>query len=236
MDAPPVPRFWQVRKTSLRCGAASLLTSPVLYGARSELARKRKFRVRGKAQMPITSSSIRGEKPLTPPSPRKCGAREKKALPPRPQFQAFQSGRDADADLALHAERLQRDRIVRSADQRVAADADAERRAALRTGVVAGKVARPKPRHRRKHAPGQHRLLGDAEIESDLADGRDIAVFRHALGAQHAAEIGHRADDEPDTGAAAAFENANLHALHRLLRVGPGDRCHRDESNTGKDG
>src|SRR6476660_5764986 len=108
--------------------------------------------------------------------------------------------------------------------------------AALPAGIVAGKVAWPKPRHRRKHAPGQHRLLGDAEIESDLADGRDIAVFRHALGAQHAAEIGHRADDEPDAGAAAAFENANLYALHRLLRVGSGDRCHRDESNTGKDG
>src|SRR5258705_1925261 len=113
---------------------------------------------------------------------------ERDRLSSRPQFQAFQPGRDADADLALHAKRLQRDRIVRSADQRVAADADTERRAALRAGIVAGKVARSKPRHRRKHAPGQHRLLGDAEIESDLADGRDIAVFRHALGAQHAAE------------------------------------------------
>src|SRR4249920_2783402 len=37
-------------------------------------------------------------------------------LPSRPEFQAFQSGGDAEADLALHAQRLQRDRIRRAAD------------------------------------------------------------------------------------------------------------------------
>ena len=31
--------------------------------------------------------------------------------PSRPEFQAFQPGRDIEADLALHAERLQRNRI-----------------------------------------------------------------------------------------------------------------------------
>ena len=102
----------------------------------------------------------------------------------------------------------------------VAADADAERRAALRAGIVAGEVAGPEPRHRRIHAPGQRRFLGDAEIETDFADGRDVAVFRHAVDAQHATEIGHGTDDETDAGAAAAFQNADLHALHRLLRVG----------------
>ena len=60
----------------------------------------------------------------------------------------------------------------------VAADADAERRAALRAGIIAGEIAGPEPRHRRIHAPGQRRFLGDAEIETDLADGRDVAVFR----------------------------------------------------------
>src|SRR5450631_1325294 len=34
-------------------------------------------------------------------------------LPSRPQFQAFEAGRDIQPDLALNAERLQRDRIVR---------------------------------------------------------------------------------------------------------------------------
>src|SRR5688572_25849258 len=57
--------------------------------------------------------------------------RRQLSLPPRPQFQAFQSGSNADADLALHAQGLQRDRIGGAADQHVAADADAERGAAL---------------------------------------------------------------------------------------------------------
>src|ERR1700738_2497544 len=61
-------------------------------------------------------------------------------LPSRPKFQAFQPGRNAEADLALQAERLQRDRIVRAADQRVAAGTDADRRTALRAGVIAGEI------------------------------------------------------------------------------------------------
>src|SRR4051794_880630 len=49
----------------------------------------------------------------------------------RPQFQALEPRGNADADLALHAERLQCDRIIGAADQHVAADADAKRRTAL---------------------------------------------------------------------------------------------------------
>src|SRR5450759_3014222 len=141
------------------------------------------------------------------------------ALPSRPKFQAFQPGRETNADLALHAERLQRDRIRRAAHQHVAADPDPERRAALRAGVVAREIAGPEPRDGGIDAPGQRRFLGDAEIEADLADGRDITVFRHAIGAQHATEVGHRADDEADARTAAAFEDANLYPLHRLLRM-----------------
>ena len=99
--------------------------------------------------------------------------------------------------------------------------ADADRRAALRAGVVAGEIARPEPRDRREDAPGQRQFLGDAEIDADLADGRDIAVLRHAVDAQHATEIGHGADDEADARAAAAFENADLNALHRAAHWRP---------------
>ena len=75
----------------------------------------------------------------------------------------------------------------------------------------AARLARIRPRPRG--------FLGDAEIEADLLDGGDVTVFRHALDAQHAAEMGYRADDEADAGAAAAFEHADLHAI-RLLCVG----------------
>src|SRR3954469_10681865 len=83
-------------------------------------------------------------------------------LPARPEFQAFQSGSNADADLALHAERLQRDRIGGAADQHIAADADAERGAALRADIIAGEVARTEPCYRREHTPRQCGFRGDA--------------------------------------------------------------------------
>src|SRR5882724_894467 len=151
----------------------------------------------------------------------------------RPQFQAFQSGSDADADLALHAQRLQRDRIVGSANQHIAADTDAERRTTLCAGVGAGEVARPEPRHRREHAPGQRGFLGDAEIETDLADGGDVAIVGNAVDTQHAAEVGHGTDNETNAGAAAALENADLHAS--LLRAGAGDGCgQHGKCGTGK--
>src|ERR1700687_6144205 len=158
------------------------------------------------------------------------------SLPSWAQFQAFQPGRNAEADLALHAERLRCDRIVRSADQHVAAGSDPDRRAALRTGIITGEIARPEPRHRCKNAPCERRFLGDAEIEADLADGRDVAVLWQALGAQHAAEVGHGAHDEADARTAAAFEDADLHALHRLLRIGAGEGRHQHgNGDPGKD-
>src|ERR1700722_5160735 len=161
----------------------------------------------------------------------------KSILPSRPKFQALQTGRDIEADLALQAQRLQRDRIVRAADQHIAACPDADRSTALRAGVVARKVAGPEPGDRRPHAPRQRRFLGDADINAYLADGRHVAVLRHALDAQHATEISNRADDEADAGAAAAFEHANLHPIQRRLRVGAGKGCDKQsDGDPGKDG
>ena len=105
--------------------------------------------------------------------------------------ETFQPGRDVEADLALQAQRLQRDRIVGIADQHIAAEADTDRGAALGAGIGACEVALPDPRHRRIDTPRQRRLLGNSEIDSDLANGGDIAIFRHAFRTQHAPEIGY---------------------------------------------
>src|SRR6185437_4687365 len=144
------------------------------------------------------------------------------ALPARPKFEALQSGRDIEADLALHAQWLQRDRIVGATDQHVAADADPDRRAALGAGIIAGEIAGSQSGDRRIHAPGQRRFPGDAKIDADLADGGDVAVVRHAIDPKHATEIGDGTDHETDAGAAAAFEHADLDPLDRLLRMGAG--------------
>src|SRR6516165_3385973 len=145
-----------------------------------------------------------------------------KPLPSRPKFQTLQTRGDVDADLALHAQGLQRDGIVGTANQHIAADADADRGASLRARVVAGEIAWPEAGDRRIDRPAERGLLGDTEIDANFADGGDIAVLRHALDTEHAAEIGHRAHDEADAGTAAAFEHADPHT-RRLLRIG--DAC-----------
>jgi hypothetical protein len=58
-------------------------------------------------------------------------------------------------------------------------------------------------------------------------DGRDVTVLRHALDAQHAAEIGHGTHDEAHARTAAAFEDTDLHARHRRLRIGGKCSDHR---------
>jgi hypothetical protein len=75
-------------------------------------------------------------------------------LAARTQFKRGETCRNVEADLTLHAERLQCERIGGAADQNVAAKADADRGAALRACVVAGEIARSEPRHRRVDAPG----------------------------------------------------------------------------------
>src|SRR5581483_697151 len=131
-------------------------------------------------------------------------------LSSRTQFQAFQTGGDAQADLALQAERLKRDRVVGAADQHVAAGTDADSRAALRASIIAGEIARTEPLRRREHAPGQCGLLRDAEIDADLPDGGDIEVVGPAADAEHATEIGDGSHDEADARPAPAFQHADL--------------------------
>jgi hypothetical protein len=101
-------------------------------------------------------------------------------------------------------------------------------------GVVAGEIAGAELRDRREHAPRQRGFLGDAEVEPNLADGRDIKIVGPVGGAQHTAEIGDRADDESDAGAAATFEDADLHAS--LLGAGAGDERGQGKGDTGKEG
>src|SRR5882724_7719875 len=92
---------------------------------------------------------------------------------PLPQFQAFKARGDAETDLSLYAHRLQRDGIVRTADQHVATDTDAERGAGIGADVIAGEIALPEPRHRREHIPGERGLLGDTDIETHFLDDGD---------------------------------------------------------------
>ena len=60
-------------------------------------------------------------------------------------------------------------------------------------------------------------------IEADLADRSDVAIFRHALGAQYAAEMGHGADDEADAAGDREVAVGEQDPRHRRLCVSPGN-------------
>src|SRR5579863_3096206 len=193
--AVPLSRFWQGGKS--RCGASCPGRGTASFTMRRRAGTHKKMR-RSVAWPPDQQRTTNA---LCPGNG---------ALTSRTQFQAFEARRDAQADLSLQAERLKRDRIVGTADQDVAASPDANRRASLCAGIIAGEVAGPEISRRREYTPGERCFLCDAEIDADLADGSDVAVFRPAVDAEHAAEIGDRTHDEADARAAAAFEHADL--------------------------
>ena len=92
----------------------------------------------------------------------------------RLQLDVGNTGGDVQPGLALHADRLQRVGIRRTADQEVAATADADRRIGADAAVAAGKFAASEPAVRRIDRPGKLGLLGDAEIEAD--SGAPLAI------------------------------------------------------------
>src|SRR6478672_822785 len=94
----------------------------------------------------------------------------------RLQLDAGDTGGDVEPGLALHAERLQRVGVGRSADQEVAAAADADRCIGADAAIAAREFAATKPAVRRIDGPGKLGLLGDPEIEADAAHGRDVRL------------------------------------------------------------
>src|SRR5262245_61651280 len=91
------------------------------------------------------------------------------------QFQVRDACGDAQTGLALHAHRLQCGRVVRTAEQQIAADPDADRAARRDTAVLAGKIAAANVPRGRDHAPGYARRLISADVnayEHDLGEIR----------------------------------------------------------------
>ena len=97
----------------------------------------------------------------------------------RLQLEAGDTGGDIQPGLALHAKRLQRVGVGRTADQEVAAETYANRSigadAAVRTGEFAGRQRGVRCAHR----PGELGLLGEAEIDADPAN--DVLIVIGAI-------------------------------------------------------
>src|SRR6202790_840034 len=137
------------------------------------------------------------------------------ADPPRFRLDFGDAARDVQAGLALHAERLQRVGVLRTADQEVAAATNPDRSVGADAAVIAGEIARSNPPGRRIHRPAQPGLIGDAEIQAKSMHGCDVRFGAATLALKHAFEAGGRADDEADILAALALQDAGAQ-----LRVG----------------
>src|SRR5882724_5229452 len=127
------------------------------------------------------------------------------------------AGRDIQAGLALHAQRLQGIGILRTANQEVAATADTDGGVGADTAIAAREFAVPEPAVRRIHRPAEMGLRGDAEIEADAPDGRHISLGPAAFALKHALQARYRTDDETDILTAMAFEDSRLHRRRQRM-------------------
>src|SRR5581483_5923024 len=150
----------------------------------------------------------------------------------RLELDAGNARRDIQSGLALHADRLQRIGVARTADQEVAAAADADRRIGADAAIGAGESAEAEPRGGCVNGPDELCLRGDAEIDADAPHGRDIGLGPPAAALEHAFEVSDGTHDEADILSAAAFEDARLHGRNRpCAGNGANERSGGDEEN-----
>ena len=100
------------------------------------------------------------------------------------------SGGDVQAGLALQADWLQRVGISQAADQKIAAEADTDRRVGADAAVIAGKLAAADPAVRCAHRPGKLVCSVKPRSTPIAAHGRDIGFGAAALAPEHAFEAG----------------------------------------------
>src|SRR4051794_17191817 len=89
--------------------------------------------------------------------------------PHRLQLDISDAGRDVQPGLALQADGLQRIGIRRTADQKIAAETDADRCIGADATIAAREVAASNRAGRRIHCPGNSGLIGKAEIDAVAA-------------------------------------------------------------------
>ena len=107
----------------------------------------------------------------TPPrKPRRRLTQIRRRSAARTQVHPGDAGGDAESGLRLAAQRLQRDGVVGPADQRIGADADADRGARRSAAIGAGEVAALDAAGRRKHRPRHRDLLREADVDAGAAD------------------------------------------------------------------
>src|SRR5215831_19721240 len=105
-----------------------------------------------------------------------------------------------EPDRGGHRDRLQRDRVVGTADENVGAEAGGDRHLAARAEIIAGEKGGAGGREAvREHRPYHHAAGGGADIEPELADRSAVDLWwAERLGRERAGDRLLRPDDEAD--------------------------------------
>jgi len=92
---------------------------------------------------------------------------------------------DVKTGLALEAQRLKREKIIRASHQRIGIAAKPPPRHRWSHPVATREIAGADPMHRREHRPSQHRFLGKADIDARAMQNSLIAGLRPCGRCEH---------------------------------------------------
>src|SRR5262245_39356490 len=161
---------------------------------------------------------------------RSCIARSSQASGAGAQMQLRHAEGQIEPDRGGHRDRLQRDRVVGTADENVGAEAGGDRHLAARAEIIAGEKGGAGGRDAvRAHRPYQHAAAGGADVEPELAERPAVDLLRAGrLRRERAHDRLLRADDEADAGRDVAGQHTGSHALGGGWIGGRNDQCKRD--------
>ena len=117
---------------------------------------------------------------------------------PLPQRQGLDAGRKVEAALGLGRNRLQSDGAIGAADQRIGAQADANRRRRAYSLVISCQRAAPGTFFRRENVPDQNAARRRADVEAELAYSSEITLMAPSFGGVSALELLGRGDYKPE--------------------------------------
>src|SRR5215470_5067295 len=160
---------------------------------------------------------------------RSCIARSSQPSGAGAQMQLRHAEGQIESDRSGHRNRLQRDRVVGTADENVGAEAGGDRHLAARAEIIAGKKGGAGGRDAvREHRPYHHAAAGGADVEPELADRPAVDLLRAGrLRRERADDRLLRPDDEADAGRDVAGQHTGSYALGGGWIGGRHDQCKR---------
>gem|GEM_PF-4063852 len=124
-------------------------------------------------------------------------------------------------DLALQAEGLQREGVLRATDEEIGTNADTDRRIGTNAAVMSAQSARANAVARRVNRPSEACLRGNTKVKAKTMNGGHIRVRTTINTAENTLKLRRRSHDVTDILTAFAFQNTGLNGL---LGIGGSER------------